>query len=246
MKTLLCSAALSLLFVQGLHAQSGIAIIPKPQEINRGAGQFLLNPQTTLSFKNCDAKDVSLFVEQLRKVTHYPLNIKKQASNSIEFRLDSKLTTPNDEGYQLEVSNRGVVVTAKSSHGLFNATQSLRQLLPTAFEGSNPTKEISWNIPAVKIKDYPRYHWRGYMKDVSRTFFDVKTVKKYLDVMALYKMNTFHWHLTDDQGWRIEIKKYPKLTMEDATVFHRTEKQPAGNFTFNLSPNRPFDKIAKK
>lgn len=227
MKKIFFSAALSLLFVRGLQAQAGIDIIPKPQEVSLGTGQFQLNEQTTLSFKNCDLKDVSLFVEQLRKVTHYPLTVKKQANNSIEFRLDAKLAIPNDEGYQLEISNRGVVMTAKTPQGLFNAAQSLRQLLPTAFEASNPTKEMTWNIPAVKIKDYPRYHWRGYMKDVSRTFFDVNTVKKYLDVMALYKMNTFHWHLTDDQGWRIEIKKYPKLTMENATVFHRTEKQPA-------------------
>ena len=232
MKKIFFSAALSLLFAQGLQAQSGIDIIPKPQEVSLGTGQFQLNGRTALSFKNCDLKDVSLFVDQLRKATHYPLEVKKQASNSIELRLDHKLLIPNDEGYQLEVSNRGVVMTAKTPQGLFNAAQSLRQLLPTAFEASNPTKDINWNIPAVKIKDYPRYHWRGYMKDVSRTFFDVNTVKKYLDVMALYKMNTFHWHLTDDQGWRIEIKKYPKLTLENATVFHRTEKQPTERSRF--------------
>jgi len=141
MKKLLFSAALSILFTQGLQAQSGIEIIPKPQEISLGTGQFQLNGQTALSFKNCGLQDVSLFVEQLRKATHYPLAMKKRASNSIEFRIDRQLPIPDDEGYQLEVSNKGVIMTAKTSHGLFNATQSLRQLLPTAFETNSSTKE---------------------------------------------------------------------------------------------------------
>ena len=228
MKKLFISAMLSLIIGQVSHAQSIVNIIPKPQEITYGQGLFQLDKHTTISFENCRVEDVDLFIRQLRQASHYPMLEKKQSSNTIAFILDKKLDLPSDEGYQLHVSAKKITVKAKTAHGLFNASQSLRQLLPSAIETSNrAVNESVWSIPAVAIKDYPRYHWRGYMKDVSRTFYDVNTVKKYLDAMALYKMNTFHWHLTDDQGWRIEIKKYPKLTAENATVFHRTEKQPA-------------------
>ncbi|OOG16679.1 beta-N-acetylglucosaminidase [Sphingobacterium sp. CZ-UAM] len=228
MKKLFISAILSLIIGQISQAQSIVNIIPKPQEITYGKGVFQLDNLTTISFKNCSVKDVGLFIQQLRQASHYPMIEKKQSSNTIEFILDKKLNVPSDEGYHLDVSAKKVTVKAKTAHGLFNASQSLRQILPSAIEANNETnRETAWSIPAVAIKDYPRYHWRGYMKDVSRTFYSINTVKKYLDVMALYKMNTFHWHLTDDQGWRIEIKKYPKLTAENTTVFHRTEKQPA-------------------
>lgn len=228
MKKIIISAMLSLITWQASHAQSHANIIPKPQEITYGEGVFQLDKQTTVSFKNCAVSDVDLFVRQLRQASHFPITLKNQSNNTIEFVLDKKLDVPNDEGYRLHVSAKKVLVNAKTADGLFNASQSLRQLFSPAIETSNGAVDQSiWTIPAVDIKDYPRYHWRGYMKDVSRTFYDVKTIKKYLDVMALYKMNVFHWHFTDDQGWRIEIKKYPKLTAENATVFHRTEKQPA-------------------
>lgn len=228
MKKLFISAMLSLATWQASDAQSSVNIIPKPQEITYGKGSFQLDQQTAVRFINCHIKDVELFITQLRQASHYPIVEKKQASNVIEFILDRKLDVPSEEGYQLQVSEKKVTVRAKAPHGLFNASQSLRQLFPTAIESSSaPLNNSGWSLPMVTIKDYPRYTWRGYMKDVSRTFYDVRTVKKYLDAMALYKMNTFHWHLTDDQGWRIEIKKYPKLIAENATVFHRTEKQPA-------------------
>ncbi|MDR2270550.1 MAG: beta-N-acetylhexosaminidase [Sphingobacterium sp.] len=228
MKKLFISAMLSLATWQASDAQSSVNIIPKPQEITYGKGSFQLDEQTAVRFINCHIKDVELFITQLRQASHYPIVEKKQASNVIEFILDRKLDVPSEEGYQLQVSEKKVTVRAKAPHGLFNASQSLRQLFPTAIESNSaPLNNSGWSLPMVTIKDYPRYTWRGYMKDVSRTFYDVRTVKKYLDAMALYKMNTFHWHLTDDQGWRIEIKKYPKLTAENATVFHRTEKQPA-------------------
>lgn len=228
MKKLFISVMLSLIIGQVSQAQSIVNIIPKPQEITYGQGSFQLDKHTTISFENCRVEDVDLFIKQLRQASHYPMMEKKQSSNTIAFILDKKLDLPSDEGYQLDVSAKKITVKAKTAHGLFNASQSLRQLLPSAIETTNSiANESTWSIPAVVIKDYPRYHWRGYMKDVSRTFYTINTVKKYLDAMALYKMNTFHWHLTDDQGWRIEIKKYPKLTAENATVFHRTEKQPA-------------------
>lgn len=220
-------AAALLCSMSSLQAQSTINIIPKPQEILERKGKFILNKETTLSFSKCDPSIVDLFVRQLRQASNLPLPVKNKASNTIQFTINPKLAIAHDEGYEIQVSDGRVIVNAKSAKGIFYATQSLRQLLPTAFEAQQVASPTEWSIPAVEIKDFPRYNWRGYMQDVSRTFYGVDIIKKYLDLMALYKLNTFHWHLTDDQGWRIEIKKYPKLTSPQATEFHRTENQPA-------------------
>ncbi|MBP3943691.1 beta-N-acetylhexosaminidase [Sphingobacteriaceae bacterium WQ 2009] len=226
-KKLFTVAAIMLSTVYTLQAQSDVTIIPKPQELIAQKGQFELNAQTGISFSKSSLADVSLFVEQLRKVTKFPLAITKNKTNTIHFSINTKLAVPHPEGYQINVTGTTVDVQAKTAQGLFYASQTLRQLLPTAFEAQHTAAPTKWDIPAVAIKDFPRYNWRGYMKDVSRTFYDVDVIKKYLDVMAMYKLNTFHWHLTDDQGWRIEIKKYPKLTDDRATKFHHTENQPA-------------------
>ncbi|HFI4797269.1 TPA: beta-N-acetylhexosaminidase [Elizabethkingia anophelis] len=204
-----------------------ISVIPKPQQILQKTGNFVIDQNTGIQLKGASEKDVQLFLTQLRKASGYALPVKSGQENSIIFQLDTKLGLPNQDGYTLDVSDKNIVVKAKNGNGLFYATQTLRQLLPVSVESSDKKENKHWTIPALTITDFPRYDWRGYMKDVSRTFYSVDVVKKYLDLMALYKMNTFHWHLTDDQGWRIEIKKYPKLTSEQTTVFHRTENQPA-------------------
>ncbi|MCT4010774.1 beta-N-acetylhexosaminidase [Elizabethkingia anophelis] len=203
-----------------------ISVIPKPQQILQKTGNFVIDQNTGIQLKGASEKDVQLFLNQLRKASGYALPVKSGQENSIIFQLDTKLGLPNQDGYTLDVSDKNIIVKAKNGNGLFYATQTLRQLLPVSVESSDKKENKHWTIPALAITDYPRYDWRGYMKDVSRTFYSVDVVKKYLDLMALYKMNTFHWHLTDDQGWRIEIKKYPKLTSEQTTVFHRTENQP--------------------
>lgn len=204
-----------------------ISVIPKPQQILKKTGNFVIDQNTGIQLKGASEKDVQLFLNQLRKASGYALPVKSGQENSIIFQLDTKLGLPNQDGYTLDVSDKNIIVKAKNGNGLFYATQTLRQLLPVSVESSDKKENKNWTIPALAITDFPRYDWRGYMKDVSRTFYSVDVVKKYLDLMALYKMNTFHWHLTDDQGWRIEIKKYPKLTSEQTTVFHRTENQPA-------------------
>ena len=204
-----------------------ISVIPKPQQILKKTGNFVIDQNTGIQLKGASEKDVQLFLNQLRKASGYALPVKSGQENSIIFQLDTKLGLPNQDGYTLDVSDKNIVVKAKNGNGLFYATQTLRQLLPVSVESSDKKENKNWTIPALAITDFPRYDWRGYMKDVSRTFYSVDVVKKYLDLMALYKMNTFHWHLTDDQGWRIEIRKYPKLTSEQTTVFHRTENQPA-------------------
>ncbi|HAY3550971.1 beta-N-acetylhexosaminidase [Elizabethkingia meningoseptica] len=204
-----------------------ISVIPMPQEITQKKDHFTINQNTGILLKGVMENDVRLFADQLRKATGYKLPIvKKNGDNTLIFQINKALNLPDQDGYTIEVSDKNIIINAQSGNGIFYATQTLRQLLPAAVE-EEQAKPQEWIIPGVTIKDYPRYSWRGYMKDVSRTFYGVDVIKKYLDLMALYKMNTFHWHLTDDQGWRIEIKKYPKLTSEQTTVFHRTENQPA-------------------
>jgi len=117
-----------------------------------------------------------------------------------------------EEAYTLEVTQTGVDIRARTPRGVFYGVQTLRQLLPIAIEKDTLNEGAEWSIPFITIKDAPRFGWRGLHLDVGRHFFDVTFVKKFIDTMALYKFNVFHWHLTEDQGWRIQIKQYPKLT----------------------------------
>ena len=125
------------------------------------------------------------------------------------FTLDSGL---GKEAYILKISGKKAAVKAGGLNGFVYAIQTLKQMLPAEIFGSTAAPEKKWTLPCCTIKDEPRFGYRGMHMDVSRHFFDMDMVKKYLDIMTVHKLNTLHWHLTDDQGWRIEIKKYPKLT----------------------------------
>ena len=116
------------------------------------------------------------------------------------------------EAYTIEVSKNKVLVTASDFNGVLYAIETIKQMLPVEIYTGKPCDNGDWNLPCMRIEDQPRFAYRGLHLDVARHFFDVDQVKKYLDIMAIHKLNTFHWHLTDDQGWRIEIKKYPRLT----------------------------------
>ncbi|MEL7146836.1 MAG: glycoside hydrolase family 20 protein, partial [Bacteroidota bacterium] len=183
-------------------------IIPLPQEMDTEEGQFMLGESNSISFTgtNPEAKAVvDQFRVALSEITGLELSESdKEGSGGIHFQLDEAISHP--EAYHLSVKPEGVVATAASSKGLFYAVQTLRQLLSTDVKGDK------WYYPAVEIKDQPRFSYRGMHLDVARHFHPVETVKKMIDQLAYHKMNTFHWHLTDDQGWRIEIKQYPKLT----------------------------------
>jgi len=195
-----------LIFVGSSVAQE-ISIIPKPAEMSVKTGSFVLNNDCVLNFdaENKDAVRIaSFFQEYLNEV--YGLKISSEGTgNKISFKIMSRLNL-GKEGYLLKVDNKSIVITASEPNGLFYGLQSLKQLLP--LEISNNSLEI----PCLDVKDQPRFAWRGNMLDVGRHFFPVSFIKKYIDILAMYKINTFHWHLTEDQGWRIEIKKYPLLT----------------------------------
>jgi hexosaminidase len=183
-----------------------IQIIPAPDTVAHEAGSFSISNGATISYS--DEFSVSAnFLTHLISSENIDLNM-ADSYGDISFSKDESLSS--DESYKLDVSSDGINIVAKTDKGAFYAVQSLRQLLPEGLENKSfDGHEIL--VPKVKIDDTPAYGYRGLMLDVGRHMFSVEFIKKYLDAMALLKMNTFHWHLTEDQGWRIEIKKYPKL-----------------------------------
>ena len=215
--TTLCASA-SLAFLMACSGQvgetksynQGINIIPMPQTLVQQQGAFKLSSSTKIAATTPEAKTVAeYFVSKMNRATGY--NISVAESGEISLNMDPSLEM-GEEAYKLDVTSAGVQVTAKTAHGLFYGMQSFMQLLPAEIESPAEVKGIAWTAPAVNIADEPRFGYRGLMIDACRHFMTVEDVKKQLDVMALFKMNRMHWHLTEDQGWRIEIKKYPKLT----------------------------------
>ena len=140
-------------------------------------------------------------------------------------RLNDELSDLGNEGYTLEVEQNKILIEASHPNGIFYAFQTLRQLLPKDIFRHAKTEGVKWYIPACRISDKPEFAWRGLMIDYSRTFWNKRITRKYIDALALYKMNKLHMHLTDDQGWRLEIKKYPELT-EVASKFHPSFNEP--------------------
>jgi len=180
-----------------------VLIIPQPLEQINNQGQFVLNNSTGLHYD----ENFKVSGEFLKSYIEEGSNLKLQENKTISFIKDDSLT---DEEYTLEISPSNIKIKAKTDQGAFYAVQSLRQLLPPEFEnGTFQGNDIA--IPSVTIKDEPQFIYRGMHLDVGRHMFSVDFIKKYIDALAMLKMNTFHWHLTEDQGWRIEIKKYPKL-----------------------------------
>jgi hexosaminidase len=163
-----------------------------------------------------DAVETANYLKDyLKKSTGYDLKIVEKADkNSIVLSLEGKQS--ESEGYSLVVKEDKVLVEASATTGLFYGIQSLRQLLPPKIESRTVVENVKWIIPSVTINDEPRFKWRGMMLDCSRHFFPVSHIKNRIDWLAAHKMNSFHWHLVDDQGWRVEIKKYPKLTEKSA------------------------------
>ena len=190
-------------------------ITPTPQSLVQKNGHFTLNSKTSFAIgknQRADLKKVAAYFQsKILYSTGYNLNIKNSGSlNAISLQIDKSLKIGN-EGYQLTVTPKKVIVKAKTPQGIFYGMQSVMQLLPPQIESETIIDNVAWEIPCVEIKDEPAYGYRGMMLDVCRHFHDVEFVKKQLDIMAMFKMNYFHWHLTDDHLWTIEIKKYPRL-----------------------------------
>lgn len=182
-----------------------INIIPKPNKIENKSGIFVLsNKVVAISPRTYLDKYLSSQIKTLTGIKLSTSSKNQKVGSTILLKLDKSLTI-GDEAYQLEISSKRCRIIAKTETGLFYGIQSFLQLLPV-----KTASKI--NIPCLKISDSPRFAWRGMHLDVSRHFFPKAFILKYLDLLAMYKINVFHFHLVDDQGWRIEIKKYPKLT----------------------------------
>ena len=195
-------------------------IIPQPVDVKMGEGFFLIDNKTSVNFKaeqTALKPAVDFFVSTIRHISGTALLVNKTAGKIIELILD-KNASIKEEGYQLMVNKSTIVIKANSYGGIFYGLQSLLQTLPQV------RTNAALKVPCMQVNDYPRFKWRGMHLDVSRHFFSADAVKEYIDLMAMYKMNTFHWHLVDDQGWRIEIKKYPKLTETGAWRVDQTDK----------------------
>jgi len=202
-------------------AQEFVNLTPKPKSLTQGDGSLTLPTSFTVGYTGLDeamTTEVTRFVEALNATTNSTATMAADASDAlIQVTKSSSLT--RDDAYTLNVTTTGVKIEAQSALGLFYAFQSVKKMLPAnVMAAVKDEKVTTYSLPCVTISDEPRFDYRGFMLDVSRHFFTVEEVKRMLDVMSYYKLNKFHWHLSDDQGWRVEIKKYPKLTTVGATA----------------------------
>jgi hexosaminidase len=193
-------------------------IIPAPVELIMLKGAFTVDGRTVIMVSPLDSetgKAAGFLADMIGRSMSLTLPVSegsKKQKNAVMMVIDTALAT-GQEGYMLEVTRKGIVLRSATAEGLFRGVQTIRQLLPPQVEvAGGLTGDIRPSVPACVITDEPRFSYRGMHLDVSRHMFPVEEIKKYIDIIALHKMNTFHWHLTDDQGWRIEIKKYPRLT----------------------------------
>ncbi|GHT10369.1 hypothetical protein AGMMS4956_01600 [Bacteroidia bacterium] len=220
-------------------------IIPLPQKCTLQAGEFVVKAKTKIVLNPNNAqmqKAVTVMKDLLKTAAGFALPVSKKATdrNVIICTLNPNLK--HDEAYKLWVQKDKITIEAKTPHGVFYAMQTLRQLLPPAIEKKTVQSAVKWTIPCLEIEDAPRYNYRGLHLDVGRHFMTQQEVMRYIDLLAYHKMNIFHWHLTDDQGWRIEIKKYPKLTKVGAwreqTKERTGELDSAGKYIAHWD-NRP-------
>ena len=199
---------ISVLLLAGcfIVGKAQVSIIPKPAELTTQQGTFVIDAKTKIVAKDAAVQHSANFLNEfLQDIYGFKLAISKVATaNAIELSIGNNSSTTQG-AYQFQSSKNGVKINGSNPEGVFYGVQTLIQLLPTE-------KSVSLSIPLVQVKDEPRFGYRGMHLDVGRHFFPVSYIKKYIDYIALHKMNYFHWHLTEDQGWRIEIKKYPKLT----------------------------------
>ncbi|MDT0650351.1 family 20 glycosylhydrolase [Zunongwangia sp. F297] len=195
------------------------SLIPIPVQIENYEGNFTITPETVIliSEDEEEMRSVASYLSEfLSPATGFELPVKQNSeenknSGNIILSLSENSQFQKPEAYTLEVTAENVQLQASTPEGLFRGIQTLRQLIPPEVE-SDKVQNTEWNLSSGKIEDHPQYSYRGAMLDVSRHFFSVNEVKQYIDFLAAYKMNKLHLHLSDDQGWRIEIKKWPKLT----------------------------------
>jgi hexosaminidase len=196
------------------QTKTNFDLVPVPAQLKASSGQFTINSNTQIVLNSASPEmrnAVVILNDLLNRTAGYSLQITETAvaANAIVCKINPAISNP--EGYKLSVKTNMVSLEAQTPQGIFYGIQTIRQLLPAQIE--RPLlSNVAWTIPCVEIEDAPRFGYRGLMLDAGRHFMPKEFVMKFIDMLAYHKMNTFHWHLTDDQGWRIEIKGYPKLT----------------------------------
>lgn len=215
-KTVLCIILIQIFIANICLGKNTYSIIPSPKYEQAKKGFFIINEDTKFILPENNKRlyqAINPLLKQLKRSKDNAIEITKDFSSNEKNRIICKLNKniKNNEGYVLDIKKNGIVVEASTANGIFYAMQSLRQLLPPEIENIHQ-KNIEWSIPCGIIKDEPEFSYRGFMLDVGRHYMPVDFIKKSIEMAAFHKFNKFHWHLTEDQGWRIEIKKYPKLT----------------------------------
>jgi hexosaminidase len=208
---------IALLLSMKIFSQSNpIAIIPEPVKLLKNSGYFVLPKNVSVEIPSGpDLKEIANSLKsRIAQTTGSTLTLSAQnVAAQIRFIINKTMDNSlGNEGYTLSASPKAIVIKANQPAGLFYGLQTLYQLFPNEIEGKSVAKNVKWQVPCVEITDYPRFGWRGLMLDVSRHFFTKQQVKDFIDEMVKYKYNMFHWHLTDDEGWRVEINSLHRLT----------------------------------
>lgn len=235
---LLFGCAVSCTQPENSISNESVGIIPLPSTYELKPGTFYITGQSSIGIDKSDPEMMALanyFNEEISDATGFSLPVNN--SGTIIFQLGEHKEL-GEEGYQLSTSADQLILSAYKHHGIFNGIQSVLQLLPPEIKSKTVQADVTWSINCIEVTDKPQFAWRGLMLDVSRHFFTKQEVKKFIDQMAEYKYNVFHWHLTDDQGWRLEVKSLPKLTAIGAWRAPRV-----GNW-WEREPQLPTDSLS--
>ena len=235
---LLFGCAVSCTQPENSISNESIGIIPLPSTYELKPGTFYITGQSSIGIDKSDPEMTALanyFNEEISDATGFSLPVNN--SGTIIFQLGEHKEL-GEEGYQLSISSDQLILSAYKHHGIFNGIQSVLQLLPPEIKSKTVQADATWSINCIEVTDKPQFAWRGLMLDVSRHFFTKQEVNKFIDQMAEYKYNVFHWHLTDDQGWRLEVKSLPRLTAIGAWRAPRV-----GNW-WEREPQLPTDSLS--
>ncbi|MBR3883136.1 MAG: beta-N-acetylhexosaminidase [Bacteroidaceae bacterium] len=243
--TKLLTLLLSLCFPLLILANNSINLTPTPKQMTVGEGKLTLPNSFVIETGNLEdvhCNEAQKFSEHLAKVTGYTISVEKESSNALfKMSLYNGGEDLGTEGYTLDVTTEGVSITATTAQGFYYAFQSIKKILPPCVMAGVKDDDVTeFSLPILSITDSPRFEYRGFMLDVARHYFEVDEIKRMLDVMSYYKMNRFHWHLVDDQGWRIEIKQYPKLTTVGATRSNSWSVDPEYGGYYTNEPYGPY------
>ncbi|HPN35460.1 MAG TPA: beta-N-acetylhexosaminidase [bacterium] len=209
-----------------MHSAAEFAVIPIPQTVKRTAGCFIVKPTTALCAADRERAAAWHLQARFEKAAGMHLHwSEERGQNAILFTTDEKRSDLVGEAYCLKVTPERVEICANAPSGHFYGVQTFLQLLPPEIYSSTTVDHVLWQVPCLEIFDAPKYGWRSFMLDSGRQFQSVDFIKRYLDLLAMLKLNVFHWHLTEGQGWRVQINRYPGLTQIGSRVAQGEEQQ---------------------